>query len=90
MVLPWSELGRFCISQESELGLVYKCRQELHLPWDHELWVCGVSGTASHFTGKELGGNSMWTLGRLPIFLGTRPGQETFSPLLGQIYISYG
>ena len=31
----------------------------------------------------------MWTVGRSPIFLGTRPGQETFSPLLGQIYISH-
>ena len=31
VALPWSELGRFCVSQESELGLVYKCRQKLHL-----------------------------------------------------------
>ena len=76
MELPWSELGRFCISQESELGPVYKCHQETHHPWDQELRVYGVSGAAPHFTGEEVGGRDVWMVGRSASLLGAEPGQE--------------
>ena len=35
--VPWSEVSRLGISQDSELGLVYSCHDGTQCPWDHEL-----------------------------------------------------